>query len=133
MGEAQPLPDDAVVVRGGVPTAEGLRDKVREEKSYTGLFGLSVQAAPGVSIETLVGAGNLPHKQIGVTTARELRQLGERLGVALDVVATPLAGMGFHATLKCPNPLPFDIAEQLVKAFRVQPNPCRAAPRRRPT
>jgi hypothetical protein len=83
-----PLPDDALVVRGGLNRPEHLRAKYRVHPS--GIPGLSVHSAPGTSVEEL--AVGIPNGQVGVTTVGRVRALGG------DVIPTR-GSSPHHATL----------------------------------
>ena len=112
-----PLPDDAFVVRGGVATPRQLQWGVAEHAAVRGLVGFSVQSAEGKSVNELARAGRIPNRQISVATVGAVRGLG------LDVVASP--GIGFHATLTSPAPLPLAVAEALSRVLVVRANPHR--------
>ena len=66
------LPDDALVVRGGLNRAEDLADKVGTHPA--GITGWSVESAADLTVEQL--AAPIPHNQIGVTTVGAVRQAG---------------------------------------------------------
>ena len=85
---AEPIPDEALVVRGG---RNRPADIVRGTATHpSGVTGVSVECAVGVSVAELARA--IPHGQIGVTTVGAVRQLRG------DVVRT--AGRSFyHATI----------------------------------
>jgi hypothetical protein len=70
---SDPLPDDALVVRGGVNTPEHVRKGMGTHPS--GVTGISVESAPGVTVEEL--AGPIPHGKIGVTTVGRVRAGGD--------------------------------------------------------
>src|SRR5215204_1966856 len=83
-----PLPDDALVVRGGQNTPELIRRKLGQHPS--GVTGVSVHSAPGASVaELTVG---IPNGQIGVTTVGRVRAEGG------DVIRTS-GRSPHHATL----------------------------------
>ena len=85
---AEPIPDEALVVRGGrnLPA-----DIVRGTGTHpSGVTGVSVECAVGLSVAEL--AATIPHSQIGITTVWAVRQAGG------DVVRS--AGRSpYHATL----------------------------------
>jgi hypothetical protein len=82
------LPDDALVVRGGLCLSEDIRRRVATHPS--GVTGVSVQSAAGASLDQLAAA--IPHGQIGVTTVGKVRAAGG------DVI--PTSGRSpHHATL----------------------------------
>ena len=72
-------------------TPESVRSGADEHPE--GYWGVSVQAAPGLSIADLARTGRIPHSTIRVTTVGKVRQLG----AGFDVVST--RGFGHHATL----------------------------------
>lgn len=116
-----PLPDDALVVRGGQNTAESFAEGSGVSIGVEGtLAGVSVNAAASVAVETLTapnpqtGYPGIPHNQIGVTTVGAIRKLGG------DVVPSPTRGNPLHATLSGITP------EQASTLFRpTVKNPCR--------
>ena len=67
-----PLPDDALVVRGGRNRPEDIEQKTGTHPS--GITGVSVECAPGATVEQLAGA--IPHGQVGVTTVGQVRAAG---------------------------------------------------------
>lgn len=83
-----PLPDDALVVRGGQNTPDLMKKGTRRHPS--GYTGVSVHSAPGKSVEEL--AVGIPNGRIGVTTVGRVRAAGG------DVVVTS-GGNPHHATL----------------------------------
>ena len=85
---AEPIPDEALVVRGG---RNRPADIVRGIGTHpSGVTGVSVECAVGVSVAELALA--IPHGQIGVTTVGAVRQLGG------DVVRTTGRSL-YHATI----------------------------------
>lgn len=71
------LPDDAWVVRGGQNTPEIIADRSECIEDDGTIVGLSVNSAPGVSIQELARPEyDVPHKQIGVTTVGQIRAIG---------------------------------------------------------
>jgi hypothetical protein len=117
MSGRDPLPDEAILVRGGrVPFARSLCLDCRMHPD--GYFGFSVQSAAGMSVEDLARA--LPNGRVGFTTAGELRKMG------YDVV--PTSGDAFHATVVVPRDWGEAEALELAQSFRdaKNPNPKRA-------
>lgn len=115
-----PLPDDALVVRGG----QNLPESFANGSGVTigdgeVLEGVSVNAAAGQSVEALTGANTatgypgLPHNQIGVTTVGAIRAAGG------DVVPSPRKGNPTHATLRGITP---EQASQLFRPTVRNPN-----------
>ena len=85
---SDPLPDAALVVRGGQNTPELVRKGLGTHRS--GVTGVSVHSAPGASAAELeVG---IPNGQIGVTTVGQVRAAGG------DVIRTS-GRSPHHATL----------------------------------
>ena len=82
------IPDDALVVRGGKNRPEDIRRGSGTHPS--GITGVSVESGKGVSVAEL--ARTIPHGQVGVTTAGEVRNAGG------DVVRTS-GRSPYHATL----------------------------------
>jgi hypothetical protein len=83
-----PIPDDALVVRGGRNRAEDLARGTGVHPS--GVVGVSVESAAGAIVEQLATA--IPHGQVGVTTVGQVRVEGG------DVVRTSGRSPN-HATL----------------------------------
>jgi len=67
-----PLPDDALVMRGGRNQPEDIERGTATHPS--GITGISVECAAGATVEQLAAA--IPHGQVGVTTVGKIRQLG---------------------------------------------------------
>jgi hypothetical protein len=88
MAEAEPLPDEAIVVRGGQNRPEDIRRGIGTHPS--GITGISVECGPAVSIEVL--SALIPHGQIGMTTVGAVRLAGG------DVIRTS-GRSPYHATL----------------------------------
>ncbi|MGH2353892.1 MAG: hypothetical protein ACRDJN_19985 [Chloroflexota bacterium] len=118
MSEAR-LPDDALVVRGGLMTPESIQEAADLEPD--GTFGLSVQSAPGMTPRDLAREGDLPHSKIRVSSVGRIRSLGP----GFDVI--PTAGPGRHGTLTIPSrPVSVDDAQKITGAFDEPiPNPAR--------
>jgi hypothetical protein len=114
-----PLPDDALVVRGGL----NLQDSFRRGKGVVAaqdgtLRGVSVNCAPGLTLADLTSANahtgypGIPHSQVGVTTVGSIRKAGG------EVIATPTRRNPNHGTI---NGL---TAKELSSLFQpTQPNP----------
>ncbi|MDO8756743.1 MAG: hypothetical protein Q7J64_01915, partial [Elusimicrobiota bacterium] len=64
------------VVRGGVVTPEQLKTGAKLHRGIPGLFGFSVQSAPGKTIEELAAAGRFRNGQISVATVDALLAVG---------------------------------------------------------
>jgi hypothetical protein len=82
------IPDEALVVRGGANRPVDIQRGTATHPS--GVTGVSVQSAAGVSLAELAAA--IPHRQVGVTTVGEVRQAGG------DVIRTS-GRSPYHATL----------------------------------
>jgi len=85
------LSDSALVVRGGVPSAENIARSAESIAANGTVQGVSVQSANGAAVGEL--SANLPQTQIGVTTVGDVRAAGG------DVVQTPLDGSPNHCDL----------------------------------
>ena len=69
------LPDDALVVCGGLNSVELLKTGTGITVDASGsLYGLSVQSAPGKTVAEL--AAGLPNRKLGVTTVGAVRAAG---------------------------------------------------------
>jgi hypothetical protein len=95
-----PLPDDALVVRGGLNLPESFANASGATVDSGGqLQGVSVNAAPGLSVKELTtpdpqtGYPGIPHNRVGVTTVGKVRALGG------EVVPSPRRKNPNHATL----------------------------------
>lgn len=69
---SDPLPDDALVVRGGQNTPDQIDEKI--DRHPSGVVGVSAESAPGLTVAEL--AANLPHGRVGVTTVGRIRAAG---------------------------------------------------------
>ena len=94
------LPDDALVVRGGLNLPESFAEGTGVEIGEDGLLtGVSVNCAVGASIETLLAAdqktrfSGVRHGQYGVTTVGKIRACGG------DVTPSRSKKNPYHATL----------------------------------
>jgi hypothetical protein len=119
-----PLPDDALVVRGGQNLPENF---VRGSGVTIGpddlLWGVSVNSAPGLTVEELTAAipdtgyPGILNSQVGVSTVAAIRSIGG------DVVPSPTRTNPHHATLSGLS------AEQASRLFRPTiSNPSRQKP-----
>lgn len=82
------IADDAAVVRGGRNRPEDIRRSTGTHPS--GVTGVSVECAVDLTVAELAEA--IPHGQVGVTTAGEIRKAGG------DVIRTS-GRSPYHATL----------------------------------
>ncbi len=111
---ATQLADDAIVVRGGIPTAEQLTKGAETINADGTLNGVSVQSANGATVEQLAQGGTVPkYNKIGTTTVGEIRATGG------DVVPTPRDGNPCHCDMNNVN------AQAASQKFKVQPNPAK--------
>jgi hypothetical protein len=100
-----PLPDDALVVRGGQNLPENFAQGSGVVVDAAGrVQGVSVNAAAGLTAMELsapdpqTGFPGIPHNQLGVTTVGKIRALGG------DVVPSPRKKNPNHATLGALTP-----------------------------
>ena len=100
-----PLPDDALVVRGGLNLPESFVRGSGVTVDDAGLLeGVSVNAAPGLAADVLTAADpqtgypGMQHTRIGVTTVGAIRAAGG------DVVPSPTRNNRNHATLSGVSP-----------------------------
>ena len=103
------IPDEALVVRGGRNRPEDIARAIGTHPS--GVTGISVECAVDVLFEEL--AKPIPHRQVGMTTVRDIRALGG------DVVRTS-GRSPYHTTLTGITP---EEASQLL--LPTQANPAR--------
>jgi hypothetical protein len=115
-----PLPDDALVVRGGQNLPESFAQGSGVTVDAGGkVQGVSVNAAPGLSVNDLTapnaqtGYPGIPHNQVGVTTVGKVRALGG------DVIPSPSKKNPNHATRSGLTP---DQASSLFRPTRKNPN-----------
>lgn len=94
------LPDDALVVRGGMNAPESFVRGTGVALDNQGrLQDVSVNAGAGVSLDELTAADpntgypGIPHTRVGVTTVGAIRAAGG------EVIATPARRNPRHATL----------------------------------
>lgn len=115
-----PLPDDALVVRGGqnLPASFERGSGVTVDTDGR-IQEVSVNSAPGVSVQELTvpnpqtGYPGIPHNQIGVTTVGAIRAAGG------EVVPSPTRTNPYHATLSGLTP---EQASQLFQPTIKNPN-----------
>src|SRR5437868_1617863 len=116
-----PLPDDALVVRGGKNLPENFAKGSGVTIGGDGMLqGVSVNSVPGLSLVDLTvpdprtGYPGIPNNQVGATTVGAIRASGG------NVVPSPTPRNPHHATLSGLTP------EQASKLFRPTiPNPGR--------
>ncbi len=116
-----PLPDEALVVRGGqnLP-ASFIQGSGVMINAGGKLEGVSVNCAPGLSVQELTasnpqtGYPGVPHNQVGVTTVGAVRAAGG------EVVPAPTRPNLYHATLSGLTP---EQASSLFRPTIKNPNP----------
>jgi hypothetical protein len=117
-----PLPDDALVVRGGLNRSDDFAHGTGATLDATGkLDNVSVNAAAGLSLADLTkpnprgGYPGVPHRQVGVTTVGRIRAAGG------EVIPKPTRRNPHHAVLKGLTP------DQAARLFQpTAPNPNRS-------
>ena len=119
MAEGDRLPDDALVVRCGLPPFLGRPLHTACDEHPSGYYGFSVQSAVGLTVEQL--ASECRNNVVGYMTVGEIRTMG------YEVRET--SGEGRHATVVVPRPWEPAIAEKLAMLFRPAKNP---SPKGRP-
>jgi hypothetical protein len=115
-----PLPDEALVVRGGqnLPANFAQGSGVMVDAGER-IQGVSVNVASGVSVQELTapnphtGYPGIPHNQVGVTTVSAIRAAGG------DVAPAPTRTNPYHATLSGLTP---EQADQLFRPTVKNPN-----------
>ncbi len=119
-GAAPFLPDEALVVRGGLNLPQSFAGGSGVALDAGGLLmGASVNCSPNRSVEELtapnaqIGYRGIPHTQIGVTTVGAVRAAGG------EVVPSPRPWNPFHATLSGLTP---EQASRLFRPTRINPN-----------
>lgn len=105
------------VVRGGKASADNLMEGSKEHKAHPGLWGFSVQAAPGKNIDELAKAGQFKNGTISVTTVDRLAAIG--------IAVVPSEGRGYHSTAVTGENLSPERAAEISAAFDPIPNPHR--------
>jgi hypothetical protein len=118
MGKLERLPDEALVVRCGLPPFVNSPLDRGCRHHPDGVHGFSVQAAVGPTVVQLATACS--NKSVGFTTVAEIRIMG------YEVVRT--SGEAHHATVVVPEDWSADAAAALACIFRHATNP---APKRR--
>src|SRR5438045_2746395 len=108
MSDLDRLPDEAWVVRCGLPpfTNRPLIEACRRHPQ--GPYGVSIQAAVGLTMEQLATA--CQNKWVGYTTVRAIREMG------YDVVRT--SGEYQHATVVVPEDWEIQAAIELTRQFQ---------------
>ena len=117
------------VVRAGVASPSSLVKGYNQHRGVPGLFGFSVQYAPGRSVEELTFAGQFPHEQISYATDDALQIALQPIGYTMKLVHRP--GKGYHHTFAVLydvsglllQSLPQDAAVALSQTFSHRLNP----------
>src|SRR5579883_2048738 len=120
------------VVRGGEAKATDLISGYGPHPLVPGLYGFSVQSAPGKTVSELAQAGRCPNATISYETVVALAQVVQSVGYEMRLVPSP--GGGYHhtfavvydATKVMQTLLPNVVAQALTTTFRRMPNPHRA-------
>jgi hypothetical protein len=121
--ESDDLPDDAIVVRGGLmQNIDEMVEDARDEMARVGYPGLSVRAGVGVTVEELVRAGQLPNNQIRVSTAGRVR----KDGYSFSRISGP-----YHYNIVLPSLDPKTVAQLSDSFDEPQANPVPRDERRR--
>lgn len=126
------------VVRGGVAAADKLKEGYEEHSGAPGIFGFSVQYAPGKRVEDLAQAGRFPNAYISYAYDGELASALLSLGYGMNLIKTP--GRGYHTTFvvlydasgHMLTRLPDDAAQAISATFQRMRNPHRVSPSQRP-
>lgn len=127
----------AWVVRAGEAKARDLVTGYAEHRAVPGLYGFSVQYAPGASLDALALSGRFPHAMISYEDEAVLAAVLEAVGYRMRLVASP--GVGHHHTFcvvedlggRPQTTLPPIVADALAATFRHMRNPYPVS-RRRP-
>jgi hypothetical protein len=127
----------AWVVRAGEAKTQDLINGYALHRLVSGLYGFSVQFAPGLSVDELALSGRFPHAIISYEDEAALASSVESVGYRMRLVRSP--GTGHHHTFcvlyDASNvlqlTLPLTVAEALARTFKRIPNPHRV-PRRQP-
>lgn len=119
LGPQADLPDDAVVVRGGLMKRERTMANARASFEEVGAYGLSVWSVPDLDADGIVrlarshGREYLPHGQVRASTVGELRpytlHIDEPEGHYLLQLPTPPAEADWDALERAfadPQPTP---------------------------
>ena len=117
------------VVRAGAASADFLIRGYTEHTRARGVFGFSVQSAPGKTVAELAHVGQFPNRQVSYATVGALQAAVQTLGYQIRLIRTP--GVGFHHTLTVLydasgamlQTLPRDAAIAISNTFQRIPNP----------
>lgn len=125
----------AWVVRAGEAKAQDLINGYGPHLSVAGLYGFSVQYAPGHDVDALALSGRFPNAMISYEDETVLASAVAVVGYQMRLIPSP--GTGHHhtfcvlydATGDLQTTLPPIVAEALARAFQRMQNPHRV-PRR---
>lgn len=107
----EPLPDEAIVCRGGTCTAQRFLEGSGVTINRDGrLDGISVNASAEAGLKAL--SASIPNRQLGVTSVGAIRQAGG------DITPSPTSRNPYHCVM---SGLTADTAQRLFTP--VQPNP----------
>lgn len=112
MGAMGPVPDEAIVVRGGLMPRRDLEISAEANYRYRAEHALSCWSFVGKTageIAVAVGTDDLPHGKLRASTAGRLRAVGFEA-----VSSEPPPG---HVDVKLPGPVTDAIANDLELAF----------------
>jgi hypothetical protein len=85
------------IVRGGLCKTGDLQAAYKPVLNMPGVYGFSVQYAPGVSVDDLIVAGRFPHTWVSWADRDDLEKALQKLGYVMLLIRT--AGRGFHHDL----------------------------------
>jgi hypothetical protein len=90
------LPDDAVVVRGGLMLPADLVVSAQSHFDAEGFYALSVYCVPGMTADEIAVGAKLSYSKVRVSTVGRIRSMG------YNIVGSP--GPPGHADLVLPTP-----------------------------
>lgn len=108
-----PLPDDAIVVRGGVGAPETIAVNAQSTFDTDGFWGVSGFSAAGLSADEIAQLvyeqGRLPHPRVRTSTARRIRDAGFQIEETQDDYP--------HVDIFVPPDPSAELCSQLADAF----------------
>jgi hypothetical protein len=115
------LPDEAVVVRGGLLSSESMDTSVNTHFDEFGEYALSVSCRPGLTADGIAQEAGIPHPKLRESTVGAIRAIG------YDVLASEQHGPA-HAEVAFSYPPGDADWEALQGVFGpARPNPARKA------
>lgn len=102
------LPDEALVIRGGISTERSVTRSARRTHREIGLWAVSGAAGIDVDVETLVGVYPMPQASLRRTTVGSLRSVG---------CETVLSGTPGHCSILLPVKPDEPLTEGVVTAL----------------